>query len=121
MTGESAIQWYSDRVDLEKQRSLVISAHELITATLPSYKVSIKWKVPFYTYLKDLCYLNVFSDHIYVSFLQGQQMYDHPGLLKQGTKLVAKYFIRNDDDLRNNTFTEILLESCTLQESLYFK
>ena len=115
------VSWYAERTENELQKELLWIAHDIIISTLPRYKTSLKWKVPFYTYVKDLCYLSFFKNYIYVSFLQGHQLDDHRLLIKHETKMVAKYFIRSKEDLSKDEFSEILLSACALQESLYIR
>jgi len=115
----SRIEWYIESAEHEVQRALLWQAHDLITSTIPQCVSGIKWKVPFYTYIKHLCYLNCYKDHIYVSFLQGQLLDARPQLVKHGTTQVAKYYVTNEKSLLESAFLEILLESVALQESLY--
>ncbi len=112
---------FMERSVNDLQRALFWEIHEVLTATIPNCRLAVKWRVPFYIYLKELCYTNFFKDHLYISFLQGQLMDEHPLLIKEGSKMVAKYFIRTREDIANQVFLEILLASLALQESLYLR
>lgn len=118
---DGTILKYTDQIDDENIAALVWLAHDQIIATLPHSICSTKYKVPFYTYIKDLCYINRYKNHIYLSFLQGQDMTDHPKLIKEGSKMVAKYFIRNEQDCIQNAFFEILLDAIALQDRRFRK
>lgn len=110
------IEWYTDQCELDSQRELLWSAHEIIITTLPQYRLDLKWKVPCYSYIKMLCYLNCKGKHIYVSFFQGSLLSDRPNLDKTGTSMVAKYHIKSPKDLLENDFIDILLEAVAIQE-----
>lgn len=115
---EYPIQWYADRCELDSQRELLWAAHESIINTLPNYTLDLKWKVPCYSYIKMLCYLNCKGNHVYVSFFQGSLLSDRPNLDKKGTSMVAKYHIKSPKDLLENDFIDILFEAVALQEGL---
>lgn len=114
--GEYPIQWYTDRCENEQQRELLWATHETIINTLPNYNLDLKWKVPCYSYIKLLCYLNCKQNHIYVSFFQGSLLSDRVTLDKKGTSMVSKYYIKSQKDLLENDFIDILLEAVALQE-----
>lgn len=110
---------YVSQIENLHQQELLWQAHDCIMSTIPHCRTSMKWQVPFYSYLKDLCYINVYKDHIYVSFMQGQFLGARQNLVKMGTKMVAKYYIKHASDIAEDAFIEILLEATALQESLY--
>jgi len=115
--GDESISRYADNCQYDHQRQLLWETHEAIIGVLPQYQVSLKWKVPCYSYIKLLCYLNCTKEHIYVSFFQGSQLSDRPSLDKTGTTMVAKYHIRSTEDILKSEFVDILLEAVALQES----
>lgn len=116
--GDYPIQWYTDRCERDSQRELLWATHEIIISTLPHYKLDLKWKVPCYSFIKLLCYLNCYQNHIYVSFFQGRLLSDRLNLDKKHTSKVAKYHIKSSKDLIENDFIDILLEAVALQERL---
>lgn len=114
------IDWYIASSKTEQQAIIVEMTHEIIVSTIPRVTVARKYKIPFYTYIKDLCYLNYHKDHLYVAFIQGQ-MIEHPYLDKSTTKMVAKYYIHKPEDVQSDNFVTILLDACALQEEVYGK
>ena len=115
------ISWYIDRGVSSRQEQLLYLADEVILSLVTDCLRSVKWQVPFYTYRKDLCYLNCYQDHIYVGMIQGRQLTDHIRLVKAGTKMIGKYYVKTEKDINDQAFSEILLEAIALQDMLYRK
>jgi hypothetical protein len=107
---------YLDTIKDDHQHSLILHAHEKILALIPDIRFSIKWKIPFYYYLAPLCYINCHKDHIYVSFYYGKELTDHPKLIKENLKLVAKYFITSSEEIEDESFTILLMDAALLNE-----
>ncbi len=116
-----AIDWYTERAKSKRQAELLFLVHNVIIETLPQCTVSLKWKLPVYDYIKYLCYISYFKDHLYIGFTQGKHLTPRESLDMKNTKLVAKYFIRDEKDIYESELIEILLEAEALQVRLYKK
>ncbi len=98
------------------QQHLIIMAHDTLLQYLPEVRFSMKWGVPFYEYLGNLCYLNKHQASIYIGFYRGQELPHQPLLIKKDLKLVAKYYIHSTADLTNDAFNLILFDAVMLNE-----
>ena len=107
---------YIHKLKYRRQEDLVIHTHEKISSNVPHCQVSIRWNVPYYRYYRPLCYINTTKDYIYVGFIDGGQLEFPDFLDKKGIKRMAKYYIRNEKDLNNSIFLEILFSAMALQE-----
>ncbi|MFT6808716.1 MAG: hypothetical protein ACJA01_001947 [Saprospiraceae bacterium] len=115
------IDWYICQATTEKQAILSQLTHELIIYTLPNFLVRRKYKIPFYAYRKDLCYMNFHRKHPYISFLQGHSMQDSTVLEKTTKSQYAKYYIREEKDIYASCFAEFIMEAITIQDQLFKK
>lgn len=118
---EDPINRFTHTIDDENVIDLIIKTNDAILSLIPHCTTSTKWKVPFYTYHKNLSYINRTKDFIYIGYMQGQLMNDHELLDKSGTTTIAKYYIHNENDLRENGFFEILLDAVALQDRMFRK
>ncbi|MEL6390662.1 MAG: DUF1801 domain-containing protein [Bacteroidota bacterium] len=114
------IDWYLARASTETQVILTESCHHLLMSIIPRCKIQRKWSLPFYTYLKDLCYINYYKDHLYLSFLQGQDIV-HPLVEKESTKRFGKFYVTKQQDIDGDALPEIILQAIALQEHRYRK
>lgn len=95
-----------------KIQSLLIATHELIITLVPQVKPMMKWKIPFYVYFKNLCYLNPVKDHIELGFPFGVFLSNTQGLLEAGNrKQVRVISIYTLEDLEQTAISEIILEA----------
>ena len=95
-----------------KTQALLIASHELILALVPQVKPVMKWKIPFYVYFKNLCYLNPVKDHIELGFPYGVFLSNTQGLLEVGDrKQVRVISIYTLEDLDQAAISEIILEA----------
>ena len=116
----NSIDWYLAKGKNDAQIALAELAHHLMCTSLPHIKVERKWNVPYYTYIKDFCYLNYFKDHLYISFYHGKLL-DHPLIDMSNTKHYGKFYIKSEEDLTSDTFIQIILSAAALQDELYKK
>lgn len=118
---EDPIARFTQSILDENLNDLIIQTHEAIHSLIPNCTTSTKWRVPFYIYHKNLCYLNHQKGHLYIGYMQGQLMNDHPRLDKNDTNTIAKYYIFTANDLAENDFFEILLDAIALQDHMFGK
>ena len=100
------------------QQELTEAAHHLIESLIPRVQADIKWKIPFYTYLKPLCYLNPRKQGgLELCFMQGQMLSDAHGLLRaDGRKMIKGIYIANLEELYREEVAETILEAAVVNE-----
>lgn len=103
-------------------QELLKAAHYFLLDTLPPFATcSIKWKIPFYTLHRNVCYLNRHPDHITLGFPQGYQLSPLPNVLlgeAENLKQVRYLEIRSLEDLLSDTTYQILQQAILLDELL---
>lgn len=109
---------YLDQLEIPQQRELMTAAHELLLDLIPQVEATVKWKVPFYTYVAPICYLNPVAEHFYFGFIRGSELSNEQGLL-MGTdrKLVRLLHIQTLKELFSDSTAEIILEAVSLAEA----
>lgn len=115
------IDWYLNEAHSESRARLVQLTHEFIVSIVPDCRVQRKYKIPFYAYRKDLCYMNFLRKKPYISFLEGHSMRDSTFLKKTKKSKYAKYYIREEKDIYTSCFAEFIMEAMTIQDQLFKK
>jgi hypothetical protein len=113
---------YIEETNSAEVRQLLISAHHFLQETLPPFAVcSIKWKIPFYTLRKNLCYLNRHKDHITLGFPNGYKLSQNPKLLGENEKLKQVRYLEvyTVEDLYSDMTQQILQEAILLDETFF--
>ncbi|MCU0240509.1 MAG: DUF1801 domain-containing protein [Pyrinomonadaceae bacterium] len=113
---------YIEETNSAEVRQLLISAHHFLQETLPPFATcSIKWKIPFYTLRKNLCYLNRHKDHITLGFPNGYKLSQNPKLLgeNENLKQVRYLEIYTVEDLYEDLTQQILQEAILLDETFF--
>jgi len=59
--------------------------------------------------------MNFYKDHLYISFNAGKAL-DHPLIDMSNTKMMGKYYVKEEEDLTGDDFIQILLSAAALQE-----
>jgi hypothetical protein len=113
---------YIEETNPPSVRRLLLAAHALLQETLPPFATcAIKWKIPFYTLRRNLCYLNRHSDRITLGFPYGWELSPKPNILfgeYENLKQVRYIEIRSLKDLYSDTTQQILHEAVILDESM---
>lgn len=105
----------------EEIQLLLHETHHFLMQNVPQVQAAIKWKVPFYTYIKPLCYLNVpkTKDKIYIGFHKAHLMSEqYPNLLAEGRTQIKAYYIHQIDDIFTEELSLILQEAMLVNEQL---
>lgn len=97
-------------------KELMQLTHQLLLDSIPQIQYSIKWKVPFYSYKKPLCFLNPKPKFLILGLMDGHLLSDPKGLLVGEQKLLRHYIIRNVDDIFKEEWLELLMELVILNE-----
>ena len=120
MVGDLVIDDFIGKVSSKKQADLIVNIHMAIDTTLPQYSLDLKWDVPFYKYIKNLCYVNEYRDHVYIGFMDGKKLREM-GLQVDmtDTSMIGKYYIQEYNSEVESQFLQILLAAVTLQERWY--
>ena len=104
---------------LDEAVKLAEALHHEITSLVPNLLVTRKWNVPFYKYLKNLCYMNYYQDQqLYIGFMNGKQMQQYELLIMTDTTMIAKYYVASEQDIYHSVFAEIVMEAIDIQESM---
>jgi hypothetical protein len=113
---------YIEETNPPAVRELLIAAHYFLQENLPpSATCAIKWRVPFYSLRRNLCYLNRHRDHITLGFRHGYKLAPQPGVLlgeRERLKHVRYMKIRSIKELYANQTLAILHEAVILDEMM---
>jgi hypothetical protein len=96
----------------------------LLWQTLPHCQEKINYKIPFYYYLKWLCYFHVPNKQpntVVLGFCQGAQLSNSQGVLSGDGKLVRHIIFDPSHPVDMNLVAEVIHEAVLLQEFLYKK
>jgi len=111
---------YIDETEPTEIRQLLVAAHHFLQESLPPFAVfSIKWKIPFYSLHRNLCYLNRHQDHLTLGFVQGFKLSPRPNFLlgeDENLKQVRYLEIFSVEDLFAERTQQILHEAIILDE-----
>lgn len=100
-------------------QELMIATHEMILELLPNIRANIKYKIPFYSLRRNICYLNPSGNHIYIGFLYGHLLSNEQGILvTAGRKQVRHVDIFSLKDVHREVVKEVILEAVLLDETL---
>lgn len=100
----------------EKIRELMQLTHQLLLDSVPQIQYDIKWKVPFYSYKKPLCFFNPKPKFLILGLMGGHLLSDPHRLLVGEQKLLRHYIVRNVDDVFKEEWLELLMELVILNE-----
>lgn len=103
-------------------KELMEEARRFILNSIPGIEENIKWGVPFYSSLGNICYLNTTKskEHLLeIGFYRGKELSNEQGILEGDTKLIKKVFIKDKKDFsrKKKQFNEVLQEALTLNEA----
>ena len=115
----NVIELFAEKQENEKIQTLVLGLHELIISLVPQVQASIKWKIPFYHYHKNMCYLNPQKDHIDLGFVKGHLLSNSQGLLEKGNRKQIRHLnVYSTSEIYQPATAEIILEAALINESL---
>ncbi len=114
------IQDYIFSLENPQQAELMDGAHNLIESLVPQIKASIKWKVPYYEYVKHMCYLTPQKNGgIELCFVHGKLFSNEHGLLQaKDRKYVRGLQINSLEELYQDVVAETIVEAVTINEEL---
>lgn len=92
-------------------REIVQHTHQLIYTLIPSIQSSIKWKIPFYHYHKNLCYINPQEDSVILGFVYGSKLSNIHGILEGSGKQVRHITLYQLKDIYEEGVSETILEA----------
>lgn len=99
-------------------RALLYELHSLILAVAPNAKVSLKWKVPFYTLQHDVCYLTVRGKGVALGFVRGHRLTTTQSHVTGQDKMYVRHLIYfQTDDIDADTFAKVMEEAILLDEN----
>ena len=115
------VEDYIEQINNSPQKELFRYSHSLLSGIAPGIRCQIKYKIPFYRQIKDICYLNPYKDYLYIGFTKGALLADRKILQKNGKKTIAKLYITDLDLLLSDEVSEIILEAILLDKELHSK
>ena len=120
----NSVETYITDFPNEEVQLLLHETHQFLLQVIPQVETAIKWKVPFYTYIKPLCYLSPINsktsrrgDGVYLGFMNGYLMSSDYTILKtEGRKQIKVVYIHQVEDLYQEELMAILQEAMLLNE-----
>jgi len=107
--------------DIQSPQLLEIALHldQLLEAEIPQVQKVMKWKVPFYVYRHNLCYINVLKDHVVLGLYHGAHLPNLYGLLEgQDKKMIRHLVFRTLEDVYREGIIETIHEAIQYQDEL---
>lgn len=104
-------------LDLEQpQRSILEYLHQLLMSN-PEVTCQIRYKIPFYSHKKWVCYTNPRDGGIELAFIQGAELSNEQGLLQaRGRKMVTGVVFQSVEDIPEAALLEVIQEAFLLDE-----
>jgi hypothetical protein len=113
---------YIEETRAPEVRELLLAAHHFLQETLPPFATAgIKWRLPFYTLHRHLCYINRHADGITLGFSRGYLLNARPGVLlgeNENLKHVRYMEIHSLEDLYSDRVQEVLQEAVLVDEMM---
>jgi len=97
-------------------QSVLRALRHLIVQASPKIQENYKYNVPFYSYYRGFCYLNVTRTHVVLGLCYGTQLSNASGILTGTGKQVRHVCITSMQDLPLNAIREILQEALIVNE-----
>ncbi len=111
------VEFFIDNVISDKTKQLMWLTHQLLCDSIPRVQASLKWKVPFYSLKKNICFLNPKPDYLIIGWIQGAALSNPHGLLVGEQKLIRHYIIRAEKDIFREELSWIINEAVMLDPS----
>lgn len=113
----NAVEAYITDYPKPRIQQLLHEIHQLFLQTIPQVEYSIKWGIPYYHYIKALCYVYPKGEQLYIGFDKGYLMTSDYSILKtEGRKRIKVVYINQVEDLYQDEFMTILQEALVLNE-----
>lgn len=110
------VEEFIDHWEEPKICELLQLSHDHLLSLLPELAVSIKWNVPFFHYIKPLCYLNVQDSIVKIGFWNGAKLIeDHP-ILSGNTKRIKHLCIYSVEDLFNDEAAALIFDAAEMNK-----
>ncbi len=98
------------------QRKVLNYLRQLIKSISPEIREEFKWKVPYYSYRGNLCYLNERKGTVEIGFARGKELSKRSILSGDGKEVRhIKYTAAHEPD--EETVIEVIKEAMYLNES----
>lgn len=99
------------------QQEIIQYLRDILLSSASALMEEIKYKIPFYSYKGDLCYINPQKDQVVLGFTKGAQLLDEPNILEGDQKEVRHYVIRDFDAIDEDDLRIVIQEAILLNES----
>ncbi len=118
----NAIELYFDDLDNEQLAEIGLALHQLVMGLVPQVQGQIKWKIPFYIYHRQLCYIFPRKNFVDLSFVQGTQLSNEQGLLvARDRKQIRSIPFYNLEEVYREGVAEVILEAALINENIAAK
>lgn len=99
------------------QQEIIEYLREILLDAAPAMMEEIKYKIPFYSYMGDLCYINPQDDHVVLGFIKGTELIDEFDLLTGDQQQVRHYVIRDFESIDEDGLHSLIQEAIMLNEA----
>lgn len=113
------IEEYLDTLP-SSQREIVEELDRVILNSSDKLIFKFSYGLPFYEYIKNLCYINCKKDGIVnLCFWNGKYMNDIPGLEFEGRVMIKAFTYRRIEDINEEVLVFALQEALRIQHEIY--
>lgn len=111
------VEEFVDRILSAEMRAIALRLCDLIELNLPEVHAHIKYKIPFFAYKKDICYLNPRENEVVLGFIQGALLADSQGeLVAKDRKKIRQLVFYSIDEVDEQLVSELLQEALLISE-----
>lgn len=102
------------------QRLIVEELDRFILDSSDKIKFKFSYGIPFYEYIKNVCYINCKKNGIVnLAFWNGKYLNDIPGLEFEGRVLIKAFFYKNIEDINEEVLVFTLQEALRIQHEIH--
>lgn len=113
------LEEYLDTIS-ENQRVIVEDLDRIILNSSDKLKFKFSYSLPFYEYIKNVCYLNCKkSGEVDICFWNGKQLSHIPELQFHGRVMIKSYTYQTPDDIDEELLLYTLQEAIQIQNEIY--
>lgn len=102
------------------QREIVEELDRIILNSTDKLKFKFSYSLPFYEYIKNLCYINCKKSGIVnLAFWNGKYLNDIPGLEFEGRLMIKAFTYHRIEDINEEILVFTLQEALRIQHEIY--
>lgn len=113
------IEEYLDTLPIS-QREIVEELNRIILNSTDKLKFKFSYGIPFYEYIKNLCYINCKKSGIVnLAFWNGKYLNDIPGLEFEGRVMIKAFTFHLVEEIAEDILNLALQEAIDIQNRIY--